>query len=240
MLSHTEKWKALRELAEKRRQTRWPGFENPPRDFDDYVSPYTKGASNVDSPIFVMLQDWGSTDAFADGISDKTRSVGYTPSAATNRNLEARLQEHFELEIRDVYATNLFPFIKQGSISARIPWNRLVEAAEQFAVKQIEIVEPRLVIALGLHCYQALRSVIKNSAGPGKLRIAIADPFEYGTGKIYCQAHTGWGVAKRGREQTARDWEVMATWFAAAEPIHRGGGPRLSLASVPPLGHGSE
>src|SRR6185437_4870802 len=99
MLSHTEKWKALRELAEKRRQTRWPGFENPPRDFDDYVSPYTKGASNVDSPILVMLQDWGSTDAFADGFADETLRLGYTPKIPTNRNLAARLRTYFSLGI---------------------------------------------------------------------------------------------------------------------------------------------
>src|SRR5262245_53326039 len=57
----------LEELAKKRRQTRRDGYGH----IGDYhggrydcnfVSPYTKSAPNVDSPIFIMLQDWASDD----------------------------------------------------------------------------------------------------------------------------------------------------------------------------------
>jgi uracil-DNA glycosylase len=206
---------ALAALARKRQRSSWRGFRNL-ADFGvefEFVSPYTKSASNVDSPIFVLLQDWASEEGLRGGINPETLRRGYTPSARTNTTLECRLQRHFGVSINDIYATNLFPFIKPGPMNARVPWVDLRRAAAEFALPQIEIVNPRLVIALGLLTFQAVRSVATGSAGEGRLAAAIGNPFPVYNGRVWCQAHTGWGVLKRGREQTERDWEAMATWF---------------------------
>lgn len=219
-MTRTEKEQALLSLAHKRRATQWGQYSNLASisggvfDFD-FVSPFTKTAGNVDSPILVMLQDWGSTDTFRGDANPDTVRLGYTPKVRTNVNLETRLLQHFGKSLHEVYATNLFPFIKRGGMSASIAWADLVTAAKEFALPQIEIVRPRLVIALGRYCYQALRSVAIGSAGPGRLAAAIADPFWYGDSCIYCQAHTGWGVAKRGREQTEKDWGAMDAWYSS-------------------------
>ena len=56
------KHERLRALAAKRRADRWPGYRCIGDCHDgaydcEYVSPYTKSAGNVDSPILVLLQD---------------------------------------------------------------------------------------------------------------------------------------------------------------------------------------
>ena len=54
-------------LAKKRQQAKREGYKNigdyhSGRYECDFVSPYTKTASNVDSPLLIMLQDWASDD----------------------------------------------------------------------------------------------------------------------------------------------------------------------------------
>ena len=57
----------------------------------------------------------------------------------------------------DVYATNLFPFIKTGNMSGSIAKHDLIRAAREFALPQIRIVQPRLVICLGLETFNSIR-----------------------------------------------------------------------------------
>lgn len=211
-----DKPSAMAKLVATRKLSRWPGYRALADYADlecDFVSPYTRGAGNLESPILVMLQDWVSHDYLAGGISPDVRRIGYNPQVRTNRNLQERLQHHFSRSIGEVYATNLFPFIKPGGMSARIPWRDLERAAKEFALPQIEIVQPRLVIALGLQTFQALRKAATGSAGPGRLGEAIACPFSHGVSRFWCQAHTGWGCSKRGRVGTDNDWNTMAEWF---------------------------
>ena len=53
------------------------------------------------------------------------------------------------MTLADVYATNAFVYIKPGDMSAGIPLNDMVKSIETFTAREIEIVSPRLVIALG-------------------------------------------------------------------------------------------
>ena len=60
----------LQQLARERCGLRVQGFGHPedfPKpdrkyDFRDFVTPYTKGAGQVDSEIMIVLQDWSSAD----------------------------------------------------------------------------------------------------------------------------------------------------------------------------------
>jgi restriction system protein len=220
----SEKEESLAALADKRKwATPPPGYFNLAHYRDGifecgFVSPYTKTAGNFDSEIFVVLQDWASDDGLRGEVNQDAIKYGYTRSLRTNQILEHRLKEHFGKSIRDVYATNLFPFIKPGRMDAKIPWSLLVDAADKFALPQIEIVKPRLVIVLGLRCFQALRQVATGSAGEGRLAAAIEHPFDLDCGAhICCQVHTGRAVGPgRGAAQTHSDWGTMAEWFKRA------------------------
>lgn len=84
-VSAMNKRAALKRLAIKRRNSRW----EPYKCIGDYhggkyecnlVSPYTKTAGNVDSEIFVLLQDW-SSDTFLRRAFDLERLYWDTPRA---------------------------------------------------------------------------------------------------------------------------------------------------------------
>src|SRR6266446_4493962 len=149
---------ALHKLAKKRKGARWCGFkciaDYANGAFDcDHVSPYTKSADNVDADIFVMLQDWCSDDWLSKEKNrkhyDNLVRYGLCPSLPANMKLTSLLREVFSLELRDTYATNLVPFIKPGKMNANIDRRVMIDAAREFGLPQIKIVQPKLVICLG-------------------------------------------------------------------------------------------
>src|ERR1041385_5868864 len=179
----------------------------------NYVSPYTKSAGNLNAGVFIMLQDWASSDAFANGISHDSIKYGHEVARFTNSNLKDLLKQHFELKLSLSYGTNLFPFIKPGPINARIPQRLLEKAAVEYGLPQIDIIKPKLVICLGKETFNALRAAL----GLGKVKTVgegIEQPFKYRKAVVWLQAHTGLlGQNNRNRGGVNRvcgDWQRMA------------------------------
>ena len=205
----------LVELARLRQQTRWDGYAC----LADYhqgayecnwVSPYSKTAGNIDAAIFVMLQDWSSHDALAGPVDERRQRLGYTPDLPANLNLKRLLLDTFWLTLQDVFGTNLFPFIKPGNRSARLPMKDLRHAARKFGVPQVEIVQPVLVICMGLDTFNAVRDAC-GLLPCRKLADAIDSPFTHGKVRLWCQAHPGvLGQNNRGRSHVQRDWRSMS------------------------------
>jgi hypothetical protein len=208
----------LKELALLRKKTRWPGYKCI-GDYHggvyecDFVSPYTRSACNVDAELMILLQDWSSDEVLSGPYLHARCTVGHDPDRGTNKRLKALLHRYFGLELKDVYATNVFPFVKLGPMSASIPLRDLVRAAREFALPQIEIVGPRLAVCLGKAAFDA----VALAAGRYRTRAlanAIASPFEVGRTQVWCQAHTGQlGTLARNRagaDQIAKDWAGMA------------------------------
>jgi hypothetical protein len=211
----------LKELALLRKNSRWPGYMC----IGDYhggvyecqfVSPYTRSAGNVDAELMILLQDWSSDAILSGDVLPERCTVGHDPSRVTNRRLKDLLRRHFGLELKDVYATNVFPFVKPGAMNASIPMRDLVRAARAFALPQIEIVGPRLAVCLGKAAFDAM-ALATSRRRSGSLAEAIASPFEIGTTRVWCQAHTGpLGTLARnqaGEDQVERDWESMAASY---------------------------
>jgi len=223
----------LLRLAHLRQESRWPGY----RCIGDYhggvyecdfVSPYTRSAGNVDAELMILLQDWSCDEVLGDQILPERLSLGHDPSRATNKRLKGLLQRHFGLELKDVYATNVFPLIKLGAISASIPMRDLVRAAREFALPQIEIVGPRLAVCLGKAAFDAV-ALASSRSRTGSLAEAIESPFEIGRTQVWCQAHTGpLGTNARNRngaDQVTSDWTCMAAAYRRREKL-----PGITLA----------
>jgi hypothetical protein len=211
------KRRRLLALAKLRQVTRWPDYK-PIADYRDgvyecdFVSPFTKGAGNVNAEVMVLLQDWSSHDELNRGLDEETVRLGYSPTQPTSRNLERLLKTTFGLSLSDIYGTNLCPFVKRGGVSGQIPTRDLIRAAREFALPQIEIVRPRLVICLGLVTFDALRCATGLPCA-GKIALAISSPFQVGDSRVWCQAHTGaWGQMNRnkgGVDRVSQDWMRM-------------------------------
>lgn len=221
----------LEALAVKRANSTPRGFKNIGEYHDGayecaYVSPYTKAAHNLYSPILLILQDWISDDVLAGPLLEDAKCLGRLPNLPTNRNLDRLLKAHFDVALSETYATNLFPFIKPGNMSRDIPFSALREAAREYGLPQIDIIEPRLVVALGLKTFNALR-VETTGTRSASVGDAIASPFQIGRSMVWCQAHPG-ALGQNGRNrnnegQTDRDWSTMAQWLRAdAEQIAAG------------------
>lgn len=212
------KQKQLDKLVEARKQP----FKNYKRlgDYQGfecaYVSPYSKGAHNLDADVMIFLQDWSSDDALA--RSNGPSELGHDRDLPTNKNLHALLNDSLGIQLSETYATNLFPYIKLGGLSSRIPFQDLVHAAKNFALPQIRIVAPKLVICLGKNTFNALRA----AAGHSRCRdmaSAIDSPFEFDLGDgrsatVWAQAHPGvLGQNNRNRQHPGRtfeDWRDMS------------------------------
>lgn len=209
----------LLELAKLRQASHWPDYKSI-KDYHngayecDYVSPYTKTAGNVDADVMVMLQDWSSDESLRQPLDLDAQRLGYTPTLPTNLRLEQLLTNTFGLCLSNVYGTNLFPFVKPGGMSSHIQKRDLIKAARQFALPQIEIVSPRLVICLGLVTFESLQSAC-GLAPAGKMEIAINSPFSVGKSRVWCQAHTGalgqMNRNKGGVDRVSQDWLRMKT-----------------------------
>jgi hypothetical protein len=217
-----DKRRRLRTLATKRQDAKWPGYKGI-GDYHHgayecpYVSPYTKTAGNIDAEIMVILQDWTSDESIRRGLDSDSITYGYTRGLYTNRNLVRLLETYFGVSLKDVYGTNLFPFIKMGHMGASIPRRDLVRAAREFALPQITIVRSKLVICLGLATFNALREACGYEP-IYPLATAIRSPFSLGETRIWCQAHTGArGQNNRnsGRKRVPNDWKRMKSDVSA-------------------------
>lgn len=215
-----DKHARLLEVANRRQKSRWPGYKC----IGDYhggvyecefVSPYTKSAGHVDAELMILLQDWAADDFLSGPVLHDLITVGHDPRRRTNQELRRLLRRHFGLGLEDVYATNVFPFVKLGSMNKQIRRKDLVRAAEEFALPQIEIVGPRLAVCLGKNTFDAVM-LAAGRRGTKSLADAIASsPFEIGGTQVWCQAHTGpQGTNYRNRSrvnQVAKDWARMTT-----------------------------
>ena len=153
--------RAYKALAARRSMSAPDGYLQPEcfgYEFREWVSPYTKGAC---TPGYVMLilQDWASERALSDGINPDIAALGRDPRRRTNLRLEQLLMEVLGFSLRDVYATNVFPFVKPGCMSAPVPQDLVNKMAEVFTAKEVVIAKPMLVITLGAVAHRALHAL---------------------------------------------------------------------------------
>jgi uracil-DNA glycosylase len=124
-------------------------------DFREWVSPYTKGACKPGG-IALVLQDWASVDGLADGPDPAVQNLGRMPALQTNVRLEHLLRQVFGLRLQETYATNAFPFVKPGGMSAPIPVSEVRHSVNTFTVPALRLARPTLILSLGSVAFTAL------------------------------------------------------------------------------------
>ena len=182
----------------------------------DHVSPFSHGAQNVNAKVMLVLQDWGSVDylkSLCDKDQESLSQLGRDPTLFTNKNITDLLNRHFHLDLADTYATNLFPFIKQGAMSSSIPIQDLNRAAIEYTKPLIEIIQPIIVICFGIKTFNALIASY-GYKGSTKMAEAINRPKTVGTVLIHCLPHPGRlgqnNRNKGGIDRVSEDWAALA------------------------------
>ena len=182
----------------------------------EFVVPWTISGCNLDSDLMILAQDWAS-ESFLKKRSkpaqkELRRRHGQDADLPTNKNLKALLKKHFDLEFSDVYATDVFVFIKSGHMSAPIPIGDLEYSAKNYTLPQIKIVQPRMVLCLGAKTFNALRGAL----GQREMKLSEAclptHHTVYEGAEIYGVPHTGnWGTKNAGGiDSVHRVWEKLA------------------------------
>jgi uracil-DNA glycosylase len=194
----------LLELVRKRQAHRSPRYFNL-ADFHggfyecDFVSPWTISANNLNASLMLIGQDWSSSDSLSRPRDEKMKRIGQTWNLPANQRLRDLLKRHMTLSFADTYATNVFPFIKYGRMNATISVADLRYCAKEYAIPQIKIVGPRMVVCLGKQTFEAVRYALqkdtidwREASKPGGH--TLLDDIE-----IYGVPHPGnWGVRNAG------------------------------------------
>ena len=211
----------LRALVKKRQQYVPSGYRGIGEYRDgiyecDYVSPYTKSANNLNAEIMFFLQDWSSDECLQKAPTSKEIELGYSPNLPTNKNLIKLLRKYFGTELKETYGTNLFPFVKPKGISTGIPYKVLIQVARDYAIPQIDIIKPKLVICLGSSVFDSILCALGLPVHK-TLSDSIANPVLYNNILVHAQSHPGgMGRAKRnknGIDRVSQDWDNMAQKF---------------------------
>jgi uracil-DNA glycosylase family 4 len=144
-----------------------PEFDNDNSGYEYCITPASKGACNPEVKVMVVLSDWisqegidkvneaGLMESLIDngrittgiGLNKTCKSLSAT--ARNNSNLDNKIiNKHLGLRRQDVYITNAFPFVKRGDMRSKIS-NKVLNEASYFFKKQVEIIQPKLVLVLG-------------------------------------------------------------------------------------------
>lgn len=148
------------------------------------------------------------------GVADRHLPPEHDPGLDTNKNIKTLLRVHFDIGLAQTYTTNLFPFIKPGKMDTKIGDSQLlVEAAKTYTMREIGLVEPKLVVCCGIAVSYAILTVL--GVWPGNLTKAIeSSPFRFGKSEYWAQSHPGSrGRNNRNRggiDRVSQDWRRMS------------------------------
>jgi len=224
----SQKREALLCLAKKRRDATLEGYSKhylKLADFHDgyyetldYVTPWTISACNVDAELMLICQDWASSDFLNKPKDRKQKKYGHDSALRTNVNIKEILREHFDLSFADTYATDVFPFIKEGAMGAEIPSRDLARSASEYALPQIKIVRPKMVICLGAAPFKAIRRALNKREQIRMERAYMVEtPFhtEIAGIPIFGVVHVGGeATAYAGGKAALRPrWQALGTYF---------------------------
>jgi restriction system protein len=182
-----------------------------------WVSPWTVSACNVDSELMIIGQDWASEDFLSKEPDARMRALGHDPALATNRNLQRLLHEAFGHGFESTFATNAFIFAKPGGMNTRLPATDLALSARRFALREIEIVRPKMVICLGMGTFNGLRAALN-------CRPVTLQEIDYGGPALVhhgSEIHGVPHVGARGLSATGGYERSLAIWRLLAARMDR-------------------
>lgn len=213
-----DKKAAYAALIEKRRSHTFQAGLSNPRDtaFDGYfLEPWAQWQGNLDADIVVVGQEFCDLTTFNNvrGTVERKPDVYEYPA---NRNLV----EYFKLldievahpldpnKVDHVFFTNAVMGLKDGSMSSNFKDSWLKESRELFLKPLLDIIQPKVVIAIGTKATSTLGKIYSFPVGSHADMVA-ASPIRMVAGPmVFPVYHTGGlGLANRRKEFQIDDWK---------------------------------
>jgi uracil-DNA glycosylase len=160
-------------VADRKKCRACAGLTNP-ADVDggkhdsDHIGPWSRWQGNLDAKVMVVGQDWGDINCLRD-------NVGVEPSNnRTNVTLVALLDElGVKVDLPQassgqnvVFFTNAILCLKEGGLQADVQAEWFRNCGSRYLRRQIEIINPMLVIGLGTNAFQAILAAFSMKCGP--------------------------------------------------------------------------
>lgn len=166
----------------------------------------------MSSNIMLVAQDWLSEDYLLSRSTDELvelRRHGQLSQLPTNRNIGFFLENALNLQFSDTYATNLYPFIKQGAISASIPTRDLNWSIENALLPQIDIVKPETVLILGIGIARLVQKHFKRTRSIEK-PFSVGGWWKFGQSTYIALPHPGGRATASfgGKDSVAQLWRT--------------------------------
>ena len=218
---HT-RYKAL--VAERKLCRLCVGLRNPSEPelaaFDsDEVGPWSRLHGDFDADLMIIGQDWGGVRYYTDnhGLDNLQNS--------TMQTLE-RLLRGIGLDVSfaaygtkpsgvRLFLTNAVLCLKEGSITAEVDDEWVKNCGVKFLQKQIEVIVPRVVVALGQLAYKAVLwgFDLRVKSVPYLTAVEDVEGVTLRNGsRLLAVYHCAPGVLNRTRsfEEQQRDWQRVA------------------------------
>jgi DNA polymerase len=148
----------------------------------DHIGPWTRWAHDLDASVMVVGQDWGDARYF---IENKGLDKAGNPTNEALASLLASIgrpvppipcqlaADDADRGICGVWLTNACLWLKGGGMSAPVKREWFGEHSAEFLHAQVELVEPRVVVALGSHAYDCLMAAYGVPARGGPFRLVV-------------------------------------------------------------------
>jgi len=210
------------ELVKKRKAVTFPaGLQNPANiangQFDcDHLGAWSLWQGDLDAEILIVGQGWGDDFYF---MENQGRDTDENP---TNKNLR-KLLASIGLDPglpsspmpQPLFFTNAVLGIKSGGMSAALKHDWMRHSSVHFTAPLIEIVQPRLIVTLGISAYKAMRFIYQSLPYESMSGLLKYPPFFLpGARQIFALSHCG-GLGLRNRSMTEQfaDWQKIRPYL---------------------------
>ncbi|MDA8091078.1 MAG: uracil-DNA glycosylase family protein [Nitrospiraceae bacterium] len=220
------KREAYEELVKKRKSCRLCcGLSNPSYVSDgkydsNEIGPWSLWQSNLNAELLIVGQDWGDISYF-----QKWEGRDQPAKNPTNENLQDLLA-HIDIQIgkpreiqgQVIFFTNLILCFKQGGLQSPVKNDWLINCTREFFRPLIEIINPRVILALGKRVSESIldRYKIPYSKNKKLYDIMQRSPYELTSSTVlFPLYHCGAGSINRNRPmiEQKKDWTQVSEWM---------------------------
>lgn len=180
------------------------------------IGPWTRLLGDLDAPLMIVGQDWGDVRYYQahQGLDDLRNPTMRTLDRLLNDvGIPASLSR-YDAGARGIFLTNAILCLKDGGLQGAVRDEWFRECGSRFLRPTIELVAPRVVVALGAHAYGAIMRAWSLRPEPRYLdAVELPDGTLLSCGsRVLAVYHCGNRVLNmtRGYEQQVQDWTRVA------------------------------
>ena len=191
------------------------------------IGPWSLWQGDLNAKIMIVGQDWGDKAYFT-----KWKGADQPSGNPTNSNLQKLLHQlHIDIkgpretQEHKIFLTNLILCLKDGGLQAPIQDEWLTNCCEEFFRNLVELIRPRVVLALGKRVSEAILNLyeIPHRKTWTLNQLMQSGPFNlFDTTYLFPVYHCGASGVNRNRsfEDQNTDWKKVADWVIRNDGQH--------------------